>query len=77
MEEEICRIIAEAMELEAGSVNVDDNMDTIEEWDSLGLLSVLSALEERYGEKISTIEDLSTVESVKDIIQILKRESVI
>ena len=76
MEEKICRIIEEALEMEVGSVCVNDNTSTIEMWDSIGLLSILSLLEERFGSKIAAIEDLSSVKSVKEIIEILKRESV-
>lgn len=76
MEEKICRIIEEALELESGSVCVNDDTSTIETWDSLGLLSILSLLEERFGSKITAIEDLSSVKSVKEIIEIFKRESI-
>lgn len=76
MEEKICSIIEEALEIEAGSVCADDDMSTIEVWDSIGLLSILSLLEERFGRKIATIEDLSSVKSVKEIIEILQRESI-
>ena len=76
MEEKICRIIEEALELESGSVCVNDDTSTIETWDSLGLLSILSLLEERFGSKITVIEDLSSVKSVKEIIEIFKRESI-
>ncbi|MFC1718244.1 acyl carrier protein [Candidatus Poribacteria bacterium] len=75
--EEICRIIEKALELEVGSVSVDGNVDTIEEWDSLGFLSILSALEERFGNKVATIDDLASVKSVKEITNILRRESII
>ena len=75
--EEICRIIENALGLKAGSVNINDNKDTIKFWDSLGLLSILSGLEEKYGNKVTTIEDLSKVKSVKEIIEVLKRESII
>ena len=76
MEEKICRIIEEALELESGSVCVNDDTSTIETWDSLYLLSILSLLEERFGSKIAVIEDLSSVKSVKEIIEIFKRESI-
>lgn len=75
--EEIFRIIEKALELETGTVSIDDNMDTIAKWDSLGLLSILSALEQRFGNKVAAIDDLASVKSVKEIIDILKRESII
>ena len=75
--EKICRIIERALGLDVGSVSIDDSMDTIENWDSLGLLSILSALEEKFGNKIAGIDDLASVKSVKEIISIFKRESII
>lgn len=76
MEEKICRIIEEALDLKVNSVNISDDTSTIQAWDSLGLLSILSLLEERFGNKISDIEDLASVKSVKKIIEIFKRESI-
>ena len=52
-------------------------MDTLKEWDSLGFVSILSALEVRFGSKVAAIEDLASVKSVKEIIRILKKESII
>ena len=77
MEEEVCRIIEKALGLKEGSVSVDDNINTIEVWDSLGFLSILSALEKRFGNKVAAIDDLAEVKSVKEIIDILKRKSII
>lgn len=77
MEEEICRVIEKALGLKEGSVSINDNMNTISEWDSLGFLSILSALEKRFGNKVARIDDLASVKSVKEIINIFKRESII
>lgn len=77
MEEEICRIVEDALGLNKGSVKIQDSMSTIQRWDSLGFLSILSALEERFGNKVADIDDLAGAKSVKEIIDILKRESII
>ncbi len=76
MEEEICRIIEEALEMKTGSVCVDDDNSTLEYWDSLGLLSILSLLEKRFGSKIAAIDDLASVRSVKEIIEVFEKESI-
>lgn len=75
--EEICRIIEQALELEEGSVGSNDNMDTIEKFDSLGLLAILSALEKRYGNKVASIDELAGVQSVREIFNLLKKESLV
>lgn len=77
MEEEICRIVEDALGLNRGSVKIQDSSSTIQRWDSLGFLSILSALEERFGNKVADIDDLAGAKSIKEIINILKRESII
>ncbi|OGX30080.1 MAG: hypothetical protein A2879_05475 [Omnitrophica WOR_2 bacterium RIFCSPHIGHO2_01_FULL_49_10] len=76
-ENDVCNVIAEALGRRAGSVSVDDGTNTIKEWDSLGFLSILSALEKRFGTKVAAIDDLATVRSVREIIDIFKREGII
>ena len=75
MDEEVCRIIAAALEVK--HVTPEDSMDTVEGWDSLGTLNVLMALENRYGPKVATISDLAQVSSVKEILGLLRREAII
>lgn len=74
---DICNIIAEALGMKRGSVSVDDGTDTIQAWDSLGFLSILSALEARFGAQVAAIDDLATVKSAREIIDIFKREGII
>jgi acyl carrier protein len=76
MEEEICGIIEKALEMKAGSVCVNDDDSTLENWDSLGLLSILSLLEERFGSRIAAIDGLASVKSVKEIIKVFEEESI-
>lgn len=76
MEERICRIVESALALPAGSVTADGSMETIAGWDSLGLLSILSALEKEYGSRVTAIDDLSGVRSVKDIVVLFEREGI-
>ena len=75
--QEICKLVEIALELPNGSVAVEDSMNSIEEWDSLGLLNILSALEKKYGKAVTKIPELSRVQSVQEIINILKREKII
>ena len=76
-EQNICNVIAEALGLKRGSVSVDDGADTIQEWDSLGFLSILGALEHKFGNKVAAIDDLATVKSVREIVDIFKRKHII
>ena len=45
----------------------------IEEWDSLGQLSILTTLDKRFKNKASKLTKLATAETVKDIVSILKK----
>lgn len=76
MEAKICRIVESALALPAGSVTADGTMETIAGWDSLGLLSILSALEKEYGSRVAAIDDLSGVKSVREIVALFRREGI-
>ena len=69
-EKKILNILKEALEIE--NLNKDDSSDTIEEWDSLGQLSILSALDKETKGKASSIKGLSEMFTVKEIIKSLK-----
>ena len=69
-EKKILNILKEALEIE--NLNIDDSSDTIEEWDSLGQLSILSALDKETKGKASSIKGLSEMFTVKEIIKSLK-----
>jgi acyl carrier protein len=75
--DEVCRIIEKALGVDPGTIGMDDNSDTVVEWDSLGFLNILSALEERYSNEVANIDDLGRAGSVREIAEILKRESII
>jgi len=49
----------------------------IEEWDSLGQLSILTTLDKRFKNKASKLTKLATAETVKDIASILKKAKLI
>ena len=49
----------------------------IEEWDSLGQLSILTTLDKRFKNKASKLTKLATAETVKDIVSILKKAKLV
>ena len=49
----------------------------IEEWDSLGQLSILTTLDKRFKNKATKLTKLATAETVKDIVSILKKAKLI
>ena len=49
----------------------------IEEWDSLGQLSILTTLDKKFKNKASKLTKLATAETVKDIVAVLKKAKLI
>ena len=69
--EKVYIIIKNALMLE-DVINEDSSTENTEGWDSLGQLSILSALDKEFKGATSKIKELSGVKSVKEIIGILK-----
>ncbi len=49
MEEKFLNLIKETLEIEGRDLKMDDRFKEYAEWDSLGLLSVIAAIDEEYG----------------------------
>ena len=58
------------MDLEAGTLHVDDVLADFEEWDSLSALSFISEMDERFGKKVTGGQVKSFV-TVADAIAIM------
>ena len=71
--DDLLSLIKNALEVE--HIDLSSSMDTIEEWDSLGHLSILSAIDERLDGKASDISDLASATSVEKIMNILEKNS--
>ena len=71
----LCNIIKNALEVE--QVDLNSSMENIEEWDSLGHLSILSAIDESLDGKASNLDELASATSVEMIISILKKNNLL
>jgi|TARA_B100001971_G_C18248468_1_gene576223 acyl carrier protein len=74
-EEEVLKIIEEAIELEKGTININSNPNNVSEWDSLGHLNILMSLDKRLDGKASGLSELAKAMSVKKIISVLKNNN--
>ena len=72
----VMEIIEKALELEPGALRVDSNSERIENWDSLGQLSILVALDRHFDGKISGLSEMADANSVLKILKILKKNSI-
>ena len=73
---EIIEIIEKALELKPGVLNEDSGSENIEDWDSLGQLSILVALDKHFEGKVSSISEMAEANSVPKILIILKENSI-
>tara|TARA_Y200000002_G_scaffold140236_1_gene115689 strand:- start:6276 stop:6509 length:234 start_codon:yes stop_codon:yes gene_type:complete len=69
-------LIKNALDTEE-EIDTDSSAENVSEWDSLGHLSVLTALDEATNGKASSLNDLSSAISVIKIIEILESNEII
>jgi acyl carrier protein len=72
----IMEIIEKSLELKPGTLEEDSDSESIEDWDSLGQLSILVALDKHFEGRISSISEMAEANSVPKIITILKKNSI-
>lgn len=74
-EKKILETIQNALELKETNLTIYSSAEDIEEWDSLGHLGILVALDELFAGKIGAINEMATADSVRKILGILKGKS--
>ena len=72
LEKKIREIIAEALGVDEGILTPDLSIGDIEEWNSIGNLAMISALEEKLGIEIP-MEDLFELTSIQGITEEVKK----
>ena len=72
----VMKIIEKALSLEPEILNEDSNSENTEDWDSLGQLTILVALDKHFEGKISSISEMAEANSVPKILTILKENSI-
>ena len=70
--EEFLEMFVEVLELDGHGISIDTNLETIEEYDSLGALSVFTAISEKTDGKSDEI-DFTEADSIGDIFDALKK----
>lgn len=68
--------ISEIFEEPAGRIEVGMSREQIPGWDSLGTLSLLAALDERFDIHLSE-QEIDSLQSVKDLVEVLRRHGVL
>jgi|TARA_B110000263_G_C15286542_1_gene501089 acyl carrier protein len=70
-------LIAESLEVDEADIDENASNETIEEWDSLGHLSILSALDDLTDGKASELNGLADSLSLNDLIKTLSAAGLI
>lgn len=71
---EFLNMLCEALEIEEGSITLDDTVDTIEEWDSLGHLSIIAALDSL---GIDTDKDeFRNFDTIAKLVELVRKEGI-
>lgn len=65
------RIVEEALDLAPGTVKEHDDRETLDGWDSLGHIKLLTHLDEELEGRAAEIQELAEAMSVRAIKQIL------
>ena len=64
-------LIEECMDLDAGTINVEDKLTDFEEWDSVTVLSIIAMVDEIFHKTLSG-EDLKKARTVADIVAMME-----
>jgi acyl carrier protein len=60
-----------ALELDAGAVSMESSSENIEDWDSLGHITILGMLDDATNGASADIVDLTQATSMTEIVQIM------
>ena len=74
---EVIAIIKTALEIKSGLLNETTRSEEVENWDSLGQLSILVALDKLFDGKIANLTEMAEADSMPKILDILKQHSLI
>jgi len=68
---ELIEKVEDALELDAGSVSMESSSENIEDWDSLGHITILGMLDDATNGASAEIVDLTQATSMTEIVQIM------
>lgn len=64
-------LIEDCMDIDEDTLNVEDELDTYDEWDSVTALSIIAMVDENFGKTI-TGEDLRKAKTVADVLAMME-----
>ncbi|MCQ4812964.1 acyl carrier protein [Cloacibacillus evryensis] len=69
-QEEKLILIAETLDTEPNNLKPDVELKSLDEWDSMGVISTIAMLDRKFGKVLSTeqIEELKTVQDILNLM---------
>ena len=74
---DILKIISKILKMSPQKIEKIDDYTKMESWDSLAKLDIISAIDKKLNGKIGKIKNIAEIKSVKKIISLLKKKSLI
>ena len=75
--DDVKKMIAEALEVDASEVDDDASTETLEAWDSLGHINVLVALDAALDGKVAGIDGMKKAYSVATLVGLLREHGLV
>ena len=74
---DLLKHIAEALDVEEDLVSLESSSETLEEWDSLGHITILGTLDDETNGVSADLVDLTQATSVKELVEILSSNNLL
>ena len=74
---DILKIISKVLKMSPQKIEKIDDYTKMESWDSLAQLDIISAIDKKLDGRIGKIKNIAEIKSVKKIISLLKKKSLI
>ena len=74
---DILKIISKILKMNPQKIEKIDDYTKMESWDSLAQLDIISAIDKKLNGRIGKIKNIAEIKSVKKIISLLKKKSLI
>ena len=74
---DILKIISKILKMGPQKIEKIDDYTKMESWDSLAQLDIISAIDKKLNGRIGKIKNIAEIKSVKKIISLLKKKSLI
>lgn len=74
-EKQVISIIANALDVKEDNININTKSSDIPEWDSLGHLSILSAIAQELEGQYEETQELASASSIKEIVDCLNKKN--